>query len=123
MSVSSAAYTNTSNSSSPAHAHGQLKKSRLEFYEPEIQSRKEHHLIRCPASEKADEKVSTTEQRLTLIEGYLKGMHTELDGLNARMGNILKLLQRLVGAPEGRAASFHRPSRKTRAFALVYMGS
>ncbi len=63
----------------------------------------EHHHIRCPASEKADQKASTTEQRLTLIEGCLNGIQTQLDGLNARMGNIEQLLQRLVGAPEGHA--------------------
>ncbi len=71
--------------------------------EAEIQSRRS---IRCPASEKVDEKASTTEQRLTLIliEGRLNGMQMQLDGLNACMGNIEQFLQRLVGAPEGRAA-------------------
>ncbi len=57
----------------------------------------EHHLIRCLALEKPNTKASTTEQRLTLIEGRLNGMQTQLD-------NIEQLLQRLVGAPEGRAA-------------------
>ena len=77
-----------------------------------------HHLIRCLAPEKADGEASPTEQRLTSIEGRLDGMQTQLDcltgrmgdltdrvgDLNARMGNIEQLLQRLVGAPEGRAA-------------------
>ena len=78
----------------------------LELYEPEIQSRRSiaPHLIRCPASEKADEKASTIEHRLTLIEGCLNGMQMQLDSLNARMESIEQLLQRLVGAPEGGAA-------------------
>jgi hypothetical protein len=63
----------------------------------------EHHLIRCLPPEKPSTKASTTEQRLTLIEGRLNGMQTQLDNFNARMGNIEQLLQRLV-APEGRAA-------------------
>jgi hypothetical protein len=87
----------------------------------------EHHLIRCLAPEKADDKdkASPTEQRLTSIEGCLGGMQTQLDDLtgrvgditgrmgdlsgyigdlNARIGNIEQLLHRLVGASEGRAA-------------------
>lgn len=70
----------------------------------------EHHLIRCLAPEKEDDEVSPTEQRLTLIEGRLDDMQTkmqtqwddltgQLNGLNARMGNIEQLLLRLAGAP------------------------
>ena len=87
----------------------------------------DHHLIRCLAPEKTDDKDKAlpTEQRLTSIEGRLDGMQTQLDGLsgrmgdltgrvgdlsgnigdlNARIGNIEQLLHRLVGATEGRAA-------------------
>jgi hypothetical protein len=77
-----------------------------------------HHLIRCLAPEKADGKVSPTEQRLTSIEGRLDGMQTQLNDLagrvgnltdrvgdvNVRMGNIEQLLHRLVRATESRAA-------------------
>lgn len=70
----------------------------------------DHHLIRCLAPEKADVEVSPTEQRLTLIEGRLNGLHIEmqtqwddltgrLNGLTARMGNIEQLLLRLAGTP------------------------
>jgi hypothetical protein len=70
----------------------------------------DHHLIRCLAPEKADDGLSPTEQRLTLIEERLSGMQTKmqtqwddltgrLDGLTARMGNIEQLLLRLAGAP------------------------
>ena len=52
----------------------------------------DHHLIRCLAPEKADDEVSPTEQRLTLIE-------SRLNDLTARMGNIEQLLLRLAGAP------------------------
>ncbi len=85
-----------------------------------IQSRRSivPHLIRCPASEKADEKASTTEQRLTLIEGCFNGMQRQSDGFNA-MGNIEQLLHRLVRATEGRAALFHRPSWNTRGTHLL----
>ncbi|KAF8477646.1 hypothetical protein DFH94DRAFT_671862 [Russula ochroleuca] len=89
----------------------------------------DHHLIRCLAREKTEDKDkgSPTEQRLTTIEGRLDGMQTQLDDLtgrvgdltgrmgdlaghfgdlNARIGNIEQLLQRLVGdpGPEGRTA-------------------
>jgi hypothetical protein len=87
----------------------------------------DHHLIRCLAPEKTDDKdkVLPTEQRLTSIEGRLDGMQTQLDDLsgrmgdltgrvgdltgnigdlNARIGNIEQLLHRLVGATEGHAA-------------------
>jgi hypothetical protein len=75
----------------------------------------EHHLIRCLAPEKTDDKSSQTEERLTSIEARLDGMQTQLDDLtsrvgdlvgnfNARIGNIEQLLHRLVGAPEGRTA-------------------
>ncbi len=74
---------------------------------------------RGASSEKVDENASTTEQRLTLIEGCLDGMQTQSDGFTDRMENIEQLLQRLVGAPECRAAQFHRPSWKTR---VGYMG-
>jgi hypothetical protein len=92
----------------------------------------EHHLIRCLAPKKADDKdkAALTEERLTSIEGRLDGMQTQLDDLtgrvgditgrigdfpgrmndltgyigdlNARMGNIEQLLHKLVGGPEGR---------------------
>jgi uncharacterized protein involved in exopolysaccharide biosynthesis len=64
----------------------------------------EHHLIRCLAPEKTEDKATASEQRLTSIEGRLDGMQTQLSDLNVRMGNIEQLLQRLVGAPEGCAA-------------------
>jgi hypothetical protein len=87
----------------------------------------DHHLIRCLAPETTDDKDtgSSTEQRLTTIEGRLDGMQTQLDGLtgrvgdltgrivdltghfgdlNARIRNIEQLLHRLVGAPESRTA-------------------
>jgi hypothetical protein len=64
----------------------------------------EHHLVRCLAPEKTEDKASTSEQRLTSIEGRLGGMQTQLNDLNTRVGNIEQLLQRLVGVPEGRAA-------------------
>jgi hypothetical protein len=80
----------------------------------------EHHLIRCLAPEKTDDKNKAfpTEQRLTSIEGRFDDTQTQLDDLtgrmrdltgyigdlNARIGNIEQLLQRLVGAPEGRTA-------------------
>lgn len=64
----------------------------------------EHHLIRCLAPpEKTEDKATTSEQRLTSIEGRLDGMQTQLNDLNGRMGNIEQLLQTLVGAPESRA--------------------
>ena len=81
----------------------------------------DHHLIRCLAPEKRDDKALPTEQRLTSIEGRLDSMQTQLDDLsrrmgdltgrvgdltgdlNARIGNIEQLLHRLVGATEGRA--------------------
>jgi hypothetical protein len=89
----------------------------------------EHHLIRCLAPEKTDDKnqASPTEQRLISIEGHLNDMQTQLDDLTGRMGdltgrvgdltdrmgdltvsvgdlnasfgNIEQLLHRLVGAP------------------------
>ena len=66
----------------------------------------EHHLIRCLAPEETGDgdEGSTTEQRLTSMEGRLDGMQTQLDALNGRIGNIEQLLHRLVGALEGRAA-------------------
>ena len=67
----------------------------------------EHHLIRCLAPEiveKTEDEATTSEQRLTSIEGRLDGMQTQLNDLNARMGNIEQLLQKLVGTPEGSAA-------------------
>ena len=77
----------------------------------------EHHLIRCLAPETDKDIGSRTEQRLTSIEGRLDGMQTQLDDLtgrmgdligdlNSRIGNIEQLLQRLVGASEGRTAYF-----------------
>jgi hypothetical protein len=77
----------------------------------------EHHLIRCLAPETDKDIGSPTEQRLTSIEGRLDGMQTQLDDLtgrmgdligdlNSRIGNIEQLLQRLVGASEGRTAYF-----------------
>jgi hypothetical protein len=83
----------------------------------------EHHLIRCLAPEKTDDKDKAlpTEKRLTLIEGHLDDMRTKLDDLtgrmgdltgyigdlNVRIGNIEQLLHRLVGAPEGRTVNRH----------------
>ena len=83
----------------------------------------EHHLIRCLAPDKTDDKDKAlpTEKRLTLIEGHLDDMRTKLDDLtgrmgdltgcigdlNARFGNIEQLLHRLVGAPEGRSVNHH----------------
>ena len=68
----------------------------------------EHHLIRCLAPGTNKDKGTLTEQRLTLIEGRLDGMQTQLDdligGFNARIGNIEQLLQRLLGTSEGRTA-------------------
>jgi hypothetical protein len=64
----------------------------------------EHHLIRCLAPEKTEEEAITPEQRLTSIEGRLDGIQTQLNDLNARMGNIEQLLEKLVGAPESCAA-------------------
>jgi hypothetical protein len=70
----------------------------------------DHHLIRCLApSENAEDKVLPNEQRLTLIEGRLDGMQTQLDDLtgrmgdltndlNSRIGNIERLLQKVAGA-------------------------
>ena len=66
----------------------------------------EHHLIRCLAPEETgdEDEGSSTEQRLTSMEGRLDDMQTQLDALNGRMRNIEQLLHRLVGAIEGRAA-------------------
>ena len=80
----------------------------------------EHHLIRCLAPEADDEdKTSPTEQRLTSIEGRLDGLQTllqthlqthsqtqlqrQLDDLTGRIGNIERLLHKLVGASESPA--------------------
>jgi hypothetical protein len=64
----------------------------------------EHHLIRCLAPETDDDdKTSPTEQRLTSIEGRLDGLQTQLDDLTGRMGNIERLLHRLVGVSESPA--------------------
>jgi hypothetical protein len=91
----------------------------------------EHHLIRCLAPDDEDE-ASSTDHRLTLIEGRLDGLQTQLNDLtgrvgdltgrtgdltgrigdltghigdlNARIGNIEQLLHRLIGASEGRTA-------------------
>jgi hypothetical protein len=84
----------------------------------------EHHLIRCLAPEKVDDKdkATPTEQRLASMEGRLDGrldsMQRQLDDftghlgdLNARIGNIEQLLHRLLGATEGLpAAHFSHPS-------------
>jgi hypothetical protein len=64
----------------------------------------EHHLIRCLAPEKPEDNATTSEQRLISIESRLDGMQTQFNDLNACMGNIEQLLQRLVGAPESCAA-------------------
>jgi hypothetical protein len=66
----------------------------------------EHHLIRCLAPEKTDDKdkASPTEGRLTSIEGRIDGMQTQLDDLTGRIGNIEQLLHGLIGALKGRAA-------------------
>ena len=68
----------------------------------------EHHLIRCLAPETGDKnKTSLTEERLTSIEGRLdglqQGLQTQLDDLTGRIGNIERLLHRLVGASESPA--------------------
>jgi hypothetical protein len=68
----------------------------------------EHHLIRCLVPEADDEdKTSPTEQRLTSIEGRLDGLQThlqtQLDDLTGRIGNIERLLHKLVGASESPA--------------------
>jgi chromosome segregation ATPase len=53
------------------------------------QHTEEHHLIRCLAPEKADDKdASPTEQRLTSIEGRLDGVQTQLDDLSGRVKDI-----------------------------------
>src|SRR5260370_11475631 len=79
-----------------------VKRSMLESYEPEIQSRRSiaPHLIRCPASEKADE--SLHDRASTFIDRRLP--QRDADAIKAGMENIEQLLQRLVGAPEGGAA-------------------
>ncbi len=59
----------------------------------------ERHHVRRLAPEKTGDDATTTEQRLTSIEGRLDGMHTQLNDLNARMETIERLLQKLVGAP------------------------
>ena len=48
-------------------------------------------LIRCLAPDKMEDKATTTEQRLTSIEGHHDGppgTEMQLNDLNARMGNI-----------------------------------
>jgi hypothetical protein len=91
----------------------------------------DHHLIRCLALEKINDKDKNalTEQRLTSMEGRLQTQLDDLTGrmgdltdrvgdltgrmgdltghfgdLNARIGNIEQLLHRLLGATEGCAA-------------------
>ncbi len=59
----------------------------------------ERHHVRRLAPEKTGDDATTTEQRLTSIEGRLDGVHTQLKDLNARMESIERLLQKLVGAP------------------------
>ena len=88
----------------------------------------EHHLIRCLAPEKMDDKdeAALTEQRLTSMEGRLQAQLDDLTGrvgglngrvedltgrigdltghfgdLSSRIGNIEQLLHRLLGATEG----------------------
>ena len=50
----------------------------------------EHHLIRCLAPEKTDDKDEDppTEQRLTSMEVHLDGMQKQLDDLSCRMGDL-----------------------------------
>lgn len=57
----------------------------------------EHHLIRCLAPETDDE------DKKTSIEGRLDSLQTQLDDLTGRIGNIERLLHRLVGASESPA--------------------
>jgi hypothetical protein len=55
------------------------------------------------APEADEDKTSPTEQRLTSIEGRLDGLQTQLDDLTGRMGNIERLLHKLVGSSESHA--------------------
>jgi hypothetical protein len=48
----------------------------------------DHHLIRCLAPEKAEDKALPTDQRLTFIEGRLDGLQTQLGDLSGRMGDV-----------------------------------
>ena len=55
----------------------------------------EHHLIRCLAPEKMDDKdKAVTEQRLASMEGRLQ---TQLDDLNGRMGDLNGRVEDLTG--------------------------
>ena len=69
----------------------------------------EHHLIRClaPVVDDDEDKPSPTEQRLISIEGRLDGLQTQLqtqlDDLTGRIGNIERLLHKLVAASESPA--------------------
>ena len=59
----------------------------------------EHHLIRCLAPEKMNDKdkASATDHRLTSIEGCLDGLQTQLDGLTGRMGDLTGRVGDLTG--------------------------
>jgi hypothetical protein len=57
----------------------------------------DHHLIRCLAPENAEDKALPTEQRLTMIEGSLDGMQTQLGDLTARMGDVTSRMGDLTG--------------------------
>ena len=57
----------------------------------------EHHLIRCLAPENAKGKALPTEERLTVIEGRLDGMQTQLDDLTGHMGGLASRVGELNG--------------------------
>jgi len=57
----------------------------------------DHHLIRCLAPENAEDKALPTEQRLTMIEGSLGGMRTQLGDLTAGMGDVTSRMRDLNG--------------------------
>lgn len=57
----------------------------------------DHHLIRCLAPENVEDKALPTEQRLTMIEGSLGGMQTQLGDLSAGMGDVTSRIGDLNG--------------------------
>jgi chromosome segregation ATPase len=66
----------------------------------------EHHLIRCLAPEKMDDKdKAVTEQRLMSMEGRLQTQLDDLTGhvgdLNGRMGDLTGRVEDLTGRVEG----------------------
>lgn len=57
-------------------------------------------MIRCLEPESTKDKALPTEERLTVIEGRLDGMQTQLDDLTGHMGGLASRVGELNGTVE-----------------------